>query len=183
MVSRSMIDRRRFISGLGSACGAAAAVRATSVLANTTGVRSVSFVHTHTGEELTAAYWKAGQYQPQTLLQVNKLLRDFRTDEIHPIDPALLDLLFDLQSKTDSDRPFQVISGYRSPKTNEMLRQSSDGVAQHSMHLVGRAIDIRLEAFPTRRLGELARGIGRGGVGFYRASDFVHVDTGRVRFW
>ena len=88
---------------------------------------------------------------------MNRLLRDFRTDEVHPIDPTLLDLLFDLQTKAGSDRPFQVISGYRSPKTNEMLRHSSDGVAQHSMHLLGRAIDIRLESFPTRRLGELAR--------------------------
>lgn len=164
-------------------CGAAIAVRTTSALANTTAERSVAFVHTHTGEELTTVYWKAGRYQPDQLLRVNHLLRDFRTDEVHPIDPALLDVLFDLQSKTDSDRPFQVISGYRSPKTNEMLRHSSDGVAQHSMHLVGRAIDIRLESFPTRRLGELARSMGRGGVGYYRASDFVHVDTGRVRFW
>jgi uncharacterized protein YcbK (DUF882 family) len=143
----------------------------------------VSFVHTHTGEELTAAYWKAGRYQPDELLRVNRLLRDFRTNEVHSIDPALLDILFDLQSKADTDRPFQVISGYRSAKTNEMLRHSSDGVAQHSMHLVGRAIDIRLGAFPTRRLGELARSMGRGGVGFYRVSDFVHVDTGRIRFW
>jgi uncharacterized protein YcbK (DUF882 family) len=168
---------------MGSVWGAAAAVRATSVLANTTAIRSVSFVHTHTGEELTAEYWKAGRYQPDTLLRVNHLLRDFRTDEVHAIDPALLDVLFDLQSKSDSDRPFQVISGYRSPKTNEMLRHSSDGVAQHSMHLLGKAIDVRLESFPTRRLGELARSMGRGGVGFYRASDFVHLDTGRVRFW
>lgn len=177
------MDRRRFVSGLGCVCGVAAAVRAPAVLANTPAVRSVSFVHTHTGEELTAAYWQAGQYQPQALLQVNKLLRDFRTDEIHPIDPTLLDLLFELRAKADSDRPFHVISGYRSPKTNEMLRHSSDGVAQHSMHLLGRAIDIRLESFPTRRLGELARSMGGGGVGFYQASDFVHLDTGRVRFW
>ncbi len=92
-------------------------------------------------------------------------------------------MLFDLQSRTDSDRPFQVISGYRSLKTNEMLRRSGDGVAQHSMHLLGRAIDIRLASFPTRRLGELARSMGRGGVGFYGASDFVHLDTGAVRFW
>ncbi len=182
MASRNMIDRRGFIRGLGTVCGAAAAGRASSVLANTT-ARSVSFVHTHTGEQLTAAYWKAGRYQPDELARVNRLLRDFRTDEVHVIDPALLDLLFDLQSHAGSDRPFQVISGYRSPKTNEMLRNSSDGIAQHSMHLLGRAIDIRLEAFPTRRLGELARTLGRGGVGYYRASDFVHVDTGRVRFW
>jgi uncharacterized protein YcbK (DUF882 family) len=178
-----MVDRRRFIKGMGTVCGVAVAARGPAVLASTTTVRSLSFIHTHTGEELTAAYWRAGRYQPDQLSRVNRLLRDFRTDEVHVIDPRLLDLLFDLQFKTGSNRPFQVISGYRSPKTNEMLRHSSDGVAQHSMHLVGRAIDIRLDGFPTRRLGELARGLGRGGVGFYRASDFVHVDTGRIRFW
>jgi uncharacterized protein YcbK (DUF882 family) len=178
-----MIDRRHFLRGMGSVWGAAAAVRAPRVLAQAATVRSVSFVHTHTGETLTAAYWKAGHYQSQTLQQVNTLLRDFRTGEIHAIDPALLDLLFNLQSLTDSDRPFQVISGYRSPKTNEMLRHCGDGVAQHSQHLLGKAIDIRLEAFPTRRLGAMARALGGGGVGYYRASDFVHLDTGRVRFW
>ena len=178
-----MIDRRSFIRHMGSVCGAVATARAAAAAANTTGVRSISFVHTHTGEELTAAYWKAGQYQPASLLQVNRLLRDFRTNEDHTIDPALLDVLFDLKCLTDSDRPFQVISGYRSPKTNEMLRHAGDGVAQHSMHLVGKAIDIRLTSFPTTRLGELARSLRLGGVGYYRSSDFVHVDTGRVRFW
>jgi uncharacterized protein YcbK (DUF882 family) len=178
-----MIDRRNFLRHVGSLCGAAAAVRASGALANTGGSRCVSFVHTHTGETLTANYWQDGVYRPETLLQVNQLLRDFRTNEIHPIDPGLLDILFDLQRRAGTDSPFHVISGYRSPKTNEMLRESSSGVAQHSMHLVGRAIDIRLESFPTARLGELARSLGRGGVGYYRVSDFVHVDTGRVRSW
>lgn len=178
-----MIDRRRFLGRVGSLCGIAAAAHATGVLANTGGSRSVSFVHTHTGETLTAHYWQDGVYRPETLLQVNQLLRDFRTNEIHAIDPGLLDILFDLQHLAGTGRPFHVISGYRSPKTNEMLRETSSGVAQHSMHLVGRAIDIRLEAFPTARLGEMARSLGRGGVGFYRVSDFVHVDTGRVRSW
>jgi uncharacterized protein YcbK (DUF882 family) len=178
-----MINRRRFIGCVASVSGTLAAARTTAALANVAGVRALSFVHTHTGEELTTTYWRAGQYEPNALLRVNRLLRDFRTDEIHPIDPTLLDVLFDLQSRAGSDVPFQVISGYRSPKTNEMLRHSSDGVAQHSMHLVGRAIDVRLESLPTNRLGELARSLGRGGVGVYRASDFVHIDTGRVRFW
>jgi uncharacterized protein YcbK (DUF882 family) len=177
-----MINRRGFMRGIGAVCGAAAAVRATGVLANT-GTRSVAFVHTHTGESLNATYWRDGAYQEESLARVNRLLRDFRTQEEHVIDPSLLDVLFDLQTLAGTDRPFQVISGYRSPRTNEMLRENSDGVAQHSMHLVGKAIDIRLDAFPTRHLGELARSLGRGGVGFYQASDFVHVDTGRVRYW
>lgn len=145
--------------------------------------RTLSFVHTHTGEQLTARYFIAGRYQPHCLAQVNHLLRDFRTGDVHPIDPALLDLLYALQTCSGCDSPYAVISGYRSPATNAMLRRTTEGVASHSMHLQGRAIDIRLPGYSTQRLGELARGLARGGVGFYARSDFVHVDTGRVRFW
>jgi uncharacterized protein YcbK (DUF882 family) len=102
---------------------------------------------------------------------------------VHRIDPALLDILFDLQTLANRDAPFEVISGYRSPATNAMLHRSSDSVAQHSMHLEGRAIDVRLSGFATRGLAEHARTLSHGGVGFYARSDFVHVDTGRVRFW
>jgi uncharacterized protein YcbK (DUF882 family) len=178
-----MIDRREFIGRIGCICGAAAAIWARSAPADTANVRSVSFVHTHTGEKLTAAYWKDGEYQPEVLQQVNHLLRDFRTNEVHVMDPALLDVLFELRTKVDSERAFHVISAYRSPKTNEMLRRSSNGVAEHSMHMLGKAIDVRLESFPTARLAEVARSLRRGGVGYYQASDFVHVDTGRVRYW
>jgi uncharacterized protein YcbK (DUF882 family) len=178
-----MIDRRGFIARLGFLCGAAATVRARSARADSANLRSVSFAHTHTGEKLTAVYWKDGEYQPEVLQQVNQVLRDFRTNEVHAIDPALLDLLFELRTKVGSERAFHVISAYRSPKTNEMLRQSSNGVAEHSMHMLGKAIDVRLESFPTAQLADVARSLRRGGVGYYRASDFVHVDTGRVRYW
>jgi uncharacterized protein YcbK (DUF882 family) len=178
-----MIDRRAFIGRVGLVCGVAAPIWASGAPAATANDRSVSFVHTHTGEKLTAVYWRDGDYQPQVLQQVNHLLRDFRTNEIHVIDPPLLDLLFELRSKVGSEHAFHVISAYRSPKTNAMLRQSSDGVAEHSMHMLGKAIDVRLESFPTDQLAEVARSLRRGGVGYYRASDFVHVDTGRVRYW
>ena len=104
---------------VGCICGAAAAMWARSALAASANVRSVSFVHTHTGEKLTAAYWKDGEYQPEVLQQVNHLLRDFRTSEVHAIDPALLDVLFELRTKVGSERAFHVISAYRSPQTNE----------------------------------------------------------------
>jgi uncharacterized protein YcbK (DUF882 family) len=177
-----MIDRREFIGRVGFVCSAAAAMCARSVLADSANVRSVSFVHAHTGERLTTMYWKDGEYQAEVLQQVNHLLRDFRTNEVHVIDPALIDVLFELRTKVGSEGAFQVISAYRSPKTNEMLRQSSNGVAEHSMHMLGKAIDVRLESFPTDRLAEVARSVRRGGVGYYRAFDFVHVDTGRVRY-
>ena len=145
--------------------------------------RSLRFVHTHTGETLTAPYFDGSNYSSDSLDQVNLLLRDFRTGESHTIDPALLDILYDLQARADHDATYEIISGYRSPATNAMLHSRSSGVAEHSQHLLGKAIDIRLTGFSTRLLSEHARMLARGGVGFYGASDFVHVDTGPVRTW
>ena len=145
--------------------------------------RRLSFVHTHTGETLSAEYFDGGAYSERCLGQVNYLMRDFRTGECHAIDPPLLDILFDLQTLANVEGPFEIISGYRSPATNAMLRRRSSGVAEHSQHLLGKAIDVRLSGYSTRDLGEHARTLARGGVGFYARSDFVHVDTGPVRFW
>jgi uncharacterized protein YcbK (DUF882 family) len=182
-------SRRQFLWQAGTVCGSAAmlalrpGLAAVSLPAPLEPVRRVSFLHTHTGERLTADYYAGGRYQPQCLEQVDHLLRDYRTGEVHRMDPGLLDILFDLQGRAGSAGPFEVISAYRSPATNAMLRRKSSGVAEHSMHMLGKAIDVRLRGFSTRRLAELARQVQRGGVGFYAASDFVHVDTGRVRVW
>jgi uncharacterized protein YcbK (DUF882 family) len=140
-------------------------------------------VHTHTGETLSTIYFQNGNYLVPSLERVNHLLRDFRTNEMHSIDPALLDILFDLQARVHHAGPFEVISGYRSPQTNSALRRQSSAVAEHSLHIEGRAIDIRIKGFPTAKLRDIAIALHRGGVGFYAASDFVHVDTGRVRVW
>lgn len=183
-VDSGRVRRRRFIAGMAAVCASAAVppiVRADEAFAPST--RSLSFLHTHTGERLAVEYFQNNHYQPDGLAQIDHLLRDFRTDEVHAIDPVLLDTLFDLQTLAQKDAVFQVISGYRSPATNAMLRRTTEGVAQHSMHLEGRAIDVRLQGFPTLALARLARSLARGGVGFYAASDFVHVDTGRVRSW
>lgn len=145
--------------------------------------RSLSFVHTHTGETLTCAYYQAGGYAPSQLGRVNHFLRDFRTDEVHRIDPGVLDILFDLKTRAGCDEPFHVISGYRSAQTNAMLHRRSSGVAVQSLHMRGQAIDVRLPGVATKRLQELALALRRGGVGYYPKSDFVHLDTGRVRFW
>ena len=140
-------------------------------------------MHTHTGESLSCVYYRDGAYDPATLTRVNHFLRDFRTGEVHAIDPGLLDILFAVRARAGRDDAFHVISGYRSPATNAFLRSHSSGVARHSLHMVGRAIDVRLPGFPTRRLRDLALAMRRGGVGYYPTSDFVHLDTGRVRFW
>jgi uncharacterized protein YcbK (DUF882 family) len=173
------LDRRRFVR--------AVAVFALAPLAAAHGAppdrRSLSFVHTHTGETLSTVYFQDGNYLAPSLEHVNHFLRDFRTNEVHSIDPGLLDILFDLQAQADHAGPFEVISGYRSPQTNAALRSQSSAVAEHSLHMEGRAIDVRLRGFPTAKLREIAIALHRGGVGFYAASDFVHVDTGRVRIW
>lgn len=177
-------ERRRFLRGAGAVCctlGIVAAfpARATVIAPR----RRLQFLHTHTGETLTADYFNGGAYNENCLTAVDRLLRDFRTGEIHRIDPRLLDILSDLQDLADRHSTFEVISGYRSPVTNAMLHRKSSGVAEHSQHLLGKAIDVRLTGYSTRRLGEHARSLARGGVGFYPSSDFIHVDTGSVRFW
>jgi uncharacterized protein YcbK (DUF882 family) len=178
---RRLLQRRDFLRRAGFAAVGLAPLGA--AYARAMERRSLSFVHTHTGETLSTVYFEGGAYRTSSLERVNRLLRDFRTDEVHPIDPRVLDILFDLQVLANRDEPYQVISGYRSPVTNGTLRKSSSGVAEHSLHMQGQAIDVRLGGFSTRRLRQLALSLQRGGVGFYPKSDFVHLDSGRVRFW
>ena len=145
--------------------------------------RVLRFDHLHTGEKLAIEYWKGGTYETESLSAINHLMRDFRTGDVHPIDPPLLDLLHDLAGTTGTRRPFEIISAYRSPATNAGLHAHSDGVATNSLHLKGMAIDIRLTDIPLAQLRRAALDSRRGGVGYYPASNFVHVDTGRVRTW
>ena len=180
-MSRKPIHRRVFLRDAGIAMLALAPVGA--AYARSLERRTLSFEHTHTGESLSVLYFRAGEYLTASLEQINWVLRDFRTDETHPIDTRTLDILFDLQTLANRDEPYQVISGYRSARTNAALRSYSKGVAEHSLHIEGRAIDVRLPGFSSRRLYELAREMQRGGVGYYPQSDFVHLDSGPVRFW
>jgi uncharacterized protein YcbK (DUF882 family) len=145
--------------------------------------RRLSFFHTHTGESLEIVYARDGSYLAPALDRVNDFLADFRTDDPGAMDPALLDILYDLRESLGSDATFEVISAYRSPATNEMLRSQTTGVARDSQHLLGKAIDVRLRGTATSRLRDAALALERGGVGYYPDSDFVHIDTGRVRSW
>lgn len=147
------------------------------------GARRLTFHHLHTGENLKAVYWENGDYLDDGLEEINHLLRDHRTNETHAIDPGLLDLLHGIQSAVGNRGEIQIISGYRSPKTNNMLRSKSGGVAKRSLHMEGRAIDIRMPRTDLKRLYKAARTQKVGGVGYYEKSGFVHVDTGRVRYW
>jgi len=177
--NRAAPGRRRFLKG----AGAALVLLPLGAWAGVPVRRSLSFVHTHTGERLSTVYFQDGQYQVGELARINQLLRDFRTGDVHTIDTGVLDILADLRMLADRDEPYEVISGYRSPQTNAALRRHSSGVAEHSLHLQGRAIDVRLPGFATCKLRELALEMGRGGVGFYSQPDFVHLDNGRVRYW
>lgn len=154
-----------------------------SVLKRLESRRSLSFFNIHTAEHLSVCYHENGAYLPEALESINHLLRDFRADETRPIDPQLLDVLYQLRGKTGQDEPFHVISGYRSPKTNAMLRRRTAGVAKSSLHTKGRAVDIRLPGCATSHLRDLCIEMRAGGVGYYAQSDFVHIDTGQVRSW
>jgi uncharacterized protein YcbK (DUF882 family) len=181
------LGRRAFL-GFGAAAAAAALLpsRAEAAARAKAPQRVLSFFHTHTGERLKVAYCERGAYQPDALQEINSLLRDFRTDQVRRIDPQLLDLLHELGGVVESDRPFHVISGYRSPTTNRMLQARGgqhSGVASGSLHQVGKAIDIRLPGVRLDQLRRAARSLQLGGVGYYPTSNFVHVDTGRVRDW
>ena len=155
-----------------------------SLLAKQVPVRRLSFSHTHTCEQLSIVYARDGKYLPEALSRINHCLRDFRSNEKYAIDPALLDFLYDLQRTAGNEGGvFEVISGYRSPSTNKMLRNKSNGVAKRSLHMEGKAIDLRLRGTRTKKLRDLAINLKRGGTGYYAKSDFVHLDTGRVRQW
>ena len=147
------------------------------------GARRLSFHHLHTGENLRVDYWVEGDYVPGALGELNHLLRDFRSHKEIAIDPKLFDLLYALRGKLDTASPFQIISGYRSPATNAMLHRTTSGVATHSLHMDGMAIDISLADRGTAAVYRAARSLKAGGVGYYPKSGFVHVDTGRVRYW
>jgi uncharacterized protein YcbK (DUF882 family) len=145
--------------------------------------KTLAFENINTGDTLKLTYFERGNYLKDALKEINYVFRDFHTGDTHPIDPALLDQLYDLKLLLGTRKPYHILSGYRSPFTNAILRKRSHGVAKNSLHMQGRAIDIRMEGISTKTIRNAAIAMGRGGVGFYPHSDFVHLDTGSVRIW
>ena len=180
---------RRAILGFGLRCGLAGAAALTflprAAMASSTGAngRTLGFFNTHTNEILKATYWRDGAYDKGAIKDINQILRDHRSGEVYAMDLPLLDLLVDLHRRAESKKPFEIISGYRSPQSNATLASASGGVAKKSLHMQGKAIDIRLRDVKLGNLRETALAMKLGGVGYYPKSDFVHVDTGRVRQW
>jgi uncharacterized protein YcbK (DUF882 family) len=184
-----MISRRQVLAGAAALSGTAAlsgaaALSPRSVLGATDpSARRIALTNLHTGERLEIEYFRDGSYSPEALAALEVLLRDFRNGEKHPIDPKLMDYLVDVAAQIGVPPAYSVISGYRSPETNERLHERSSGVSQRSLHMQGRAIDVRMSGVDCASLAAHALDLKRGGVGYYRASDFVHLDTGRFRTW
>ncbi|MCO4864084.1 DUF882 domain-containing protein [Cupriavidus sp. WGlv3] len=153
-------------------------------LAGLPNARTLAFDHTHTGERVSLVYAVGDRFVPDALTTLNGFLRDHYSGKVGTIDPQLFDLLFQVRRELGTDKPFQVISGYRSPATNSRLRNSrGGGVARHSLHMDGKAIDIRLAGVSLADVRDAAKSLQRGGVGYYESDQFVHIDTGRVRYW
>jgi uncharacterized protein YcbK (DUF882 family) len=183
--SRTLLGRRRVIAfGLGAAAMAIASpLRGALAAMPQSGERTLSLISTHTNEKIMATYWRNGVYDKGALKDIDHVLRDHRSGEVARMDPNLLDLLAELHHRTGSRKAFQIISGYRSHKTNAMLASASGGVAKRSLHMDAKAIDIRLADVALSDLRQAALGMKAGGVGYYKKSNFIHVDTGRVRQW
>ena len=176
------MNRREFLL-LGAGATATLIVRTGFAMPNATLERALGFYNTHTDEILETVYWAQGKYQPEGLREINRILRDHRTGDVHHMDESLLDLLYLLQAKTGRKNRFHIISGYRSPATNAMLSARSAGVAKRSYHMQGKAIDIRLPGYDLKKLHQAALALKAGGVGCYPSSNFIHVDVGPVRHW
>jgi uncharacterized protein YcbK (DUF882 family) len=161
----------------------AAALSTTVPAGSGAAAKRIALRNLHTGETLDLEFFRGGAYVPDALVAIQVLLRDFRNDEQHVIDPKLMDHLYEVARHSGVDPVFSVISGFRSPQTNALLRERSSGVAQRSLHLEGRAIDVRLARIDCSALAGYARDLTQGGVGYYRKSDFVHLDTGTFRTW
>lgn len=176
--------RRNFLRKMGGlTAGLAVSSTAFAKLPSTPVERSLQFYNLHTGESLTTTFCIEGSFVKDSLRDINHLLRDHRTNEVCMMDPRLLTLLDDLRNMVGAKQPFHIISGYRSPATNQMLSSQSNGVAKKSLHMQGKAIDIRVPGVDTRVLQKSALALKGGGVGLYTRSDFVHLDVGRVRSW
>lgn len=145
--------------------------------------RSLSLNSLHTGESLKTVYWSRGKYISEALVDINYILRDHRTGEIESIDKRLLDLLYAIAKRLGTKDSFKIVSGYRSPSTNALLRKRSSGVAKCSLHQKGKAADIRVTSCELSSLRNAALALKGGGVGYYPSSNFVHIDVGRVRYW
>lgn len=189
--SAASVSRRKFLGfgalAAGSLVASTVVTPASAAIFSRTsqfeGARRVSFRNSHTGETFSGVYRVGDKYLPDAFDQINIVLRDFRTNELFPIDPRVMDIIYTVHQTTHQVEPYEVLSGYRCPKTNSGLRSHSEGVAKNSLHMTGQAIDLRLPGYDTKQIRNIAVALKAGGVGYYPKSNFVHMDTGDVRTW
>ena len=178
------LNRRHFLHNLSYVAAAMVFPNlATATIKKNHSAKHLTFENLHTGETLSATYFENGRYVNGALKELNHILRDHRSGDVFSMDPSLFDLLHEMQYQLGVKQPIQIISGYRSPATNAQLQKETFGVATKSLHMLGKAIDIRMEGVNSNVIKQTAIAMQRGGVGYYPDSDFVHVDTGRVRHW
>ena len=182
-MAKRIVHTRRKILAAGLAAAAGVVARPVFAAPRVIRTRQVALRNVHTGDALNAIYWADDYYIPQSMRQIAYVLRDFHSGDVHPIDRRLLDLLARLQQMLNTNQPFLVTSGYRSPRTNALLAAVSEGVAAHSLHMQGMAVDASLPGTSLHQLRMAATTLGGGGVGYYAASGFVHLDVGPVRHW
>ena len=184
--SEFLPGRRSFLKG-GMTLSASALLSVTAVSPALAlpgkGAYSISFRNEHTGESFSGVYRVGNKYLPEAFERINYVLRDFRTDEVFPIDPRAVDIVAVVRRALGTKRGYDVLSGYRSPRTNSHLRSAGEGVAKRSLHMSGQAIDLRMEDVEPRHLRDLAVKLAAGGVGYYPRSGFVHLDSGAFRTW
>ncbi len=184
MSNQSYQSRRAFLRTIsGLTAGLAVSSSAFGKVNRPSPEKTLALHNLHTGESLKTTFYAAGGYLPESLSEINYLLRDHRANQIYQMDPKLLHLLYDLKGLLGASQPFHVISAYRSPATNAMLSQHSNKVAKKSLHMQGKAIDIRLPGVDIKHLHRAALSLKGGGVGLYSRSDFIHLDVGRLRRW
>lgn len=182
--ARGLISRRSFLNLSSMAAAGALLLPSSKSVANVlSSERTLSFHNVHTDEELTIRCCPEKDYDRETRLRFSSLLRDHHADEVREMDPGLIDIFFALSAFTGSTGTFKILSGYRSPETNSWLRRFSHGVAEHSMHIEGKAVDIRMDDLSVSEIRQAGMALAMGGVGYYPRSDFVHLDTGRIRHW
>lgn len=183
--SGSAVDRRGFLkTALIAACSIAVPSGSFAALEDVLSSERELFLHNfHTDEILKRVYCKNGEYVPDALAEINNLFRDVRTGTVKSIDTGLLDLLFAIRKKLNTSKPFQIVSGYRTPRTNAMLRKKRKGVARNSLHMYGKAADIRMPGYSLKAVRGVAMKLKGGGVGYYPGSKFLHIDVGKIRYW
>ena len=188
MPHKTQINRRRFLKVASSLTAALASSTAfsnplTSIVPQASGEKRLGFYNLHTCEQINIPFWAGGHYLSDGLNAINRVLRDHRNDQQAEMDVRLLELLYRLKGRLGTDGDFHIISGYRSPQTNAMLSNRSNGVAKKSLHMRGMAVDIRVPKVELTALKNTALSLRGGGVGYYPESDFLHIDVGRIRSW